>query len=219
VRLKSLPDRESALDWIDRNQLGRRNLSPRDFTLLIGRIYERTKKAQGAPIGNSNASKQTGQNGPFVSTAKTLAKQHNVSENTVKRAGQYANAVGMILEIAPEFDHSKVKSKKVTEIAETVKKNDKEKAIEMIKECMKSKPKKTGKGGRKPLIDMNAGNQMDAMSTVNHQMATIAISQLERIRIDDEYSLEAVLRVKKHINEMLKSIKEYQNKTRKATNE
>src|SRR5579859_7422912 len=42
-----LPDREAALDWIDGNQLGRRNLTPQQFELALGRRYERMKR-QGA---------------------------------------------------------------------------------------------------------------------------------------------------------------------------
>jgi hypothetical protein len=34
--------------WIDRNQLGRRNLSKQDYKLLLGRRYNRAKKSHGA---------------------------------------------------------------------------------------------------------------------------------------------------------------------------
>jgi hypothetical protein len=34
-----IEDREAALDWIDRNQLGRRNLAPDQASLVRGRIY------------------------------------------------------------------------------------------------------------------------------------------------------------------------------------
>ena len=34
-----LPDREAALDWIDRNQLGRRNLTRDQYLLFLGRRY------------------------------------------------------------------------------------------------------------------------------------------------------------------------------------
>ena len=42
-----LADRQAAEDWIDRNQLGRRNLNPDTASLLRGRIYNRMKKANG----------------------------------------------------------------------------------------------------------------------------------------------------------------------------
>jgi len=43
----SLPNRTAVLDWIDSNQLGRRNLSPDMMRLLRGRLYNRTKGTQG----------------------------------------------------------------------------------------------------------------------------------------------------------------------------
>jgi hypothetical protein len=67
--------------------------TPEQTTLILGRLYNRSKKAQGAPVGNSNAEKQLAQNEPFVSTADKLAAQHGVSPATVKRAGQFADAV------------------------------------------------------------------------------------------------------------------------------
>jgi hypothetical protein len=66
---------------------------------LLGRRYNRTKKAVGAPAGNDNASKQTGQNVTIVSTAETLATQYGVSERTVKRAG----ADAALLDAHPEM--------------------------------------------------------------------------------------------------------------------
>lgn len=75
---------------MDANQLGRRNLSKEAHDLLLGRRYNRTKRAKaGAPEGNQNAGKQLDQNEPIVSTntaAAKLATEHGVSEATVKRA-------------------------------------------------------------------------------------------------------------------------------------
>lgn len=98
---KEFADREAVMDWMDRNQLGRRNLKPDQFTLLLGRCYNRTKKAEGAPKGNVNASKQLDQNDPVVSTAEKLGKQFGVSAPTVKRAGQFAEAVEKLSKTEP----------------------------------------------------------------------------------------------------------------------
>ena len=43
----SFADREAAMDWMDANQLGRRNITPDQFTLLLGRRYNRAKKSHG----------------------------------------------------------------------------------------------------------------------------------------------------------------------------
>lgn len=86
----SLPSREAALDWIDRNQLGRRNLTPDQAALLRGRRYNRVKGnrednlVQNAPKGN---------NCPSESTAEALASEHGVSPRTIKNDARYAAAV------------------------------------------------------------------------------------------------------------------------------
>src|SRR4029453_82937 len=43
----SLPDRDAAMNWIDANQLGRRNLTPDQMSLLRGRRYNRAKRQYG----------------------------------------------------------------------------------------------------------------------------------------------------------------------------
>lgn len=88
VREVELEDREEAKDWIDRNQLGRRNLSPDAFRLLLGRRYNRAKNAQGGWNENMN-----GQNVRSANEAERLASDHGVTERTVRRAGQFAEAV------------------------------------------------------------------------------------------------------------------------------
>jgi hypothetical protein len=53
------------------------------------------KKTQGAPVGNENAGKQTGQNVHFVSpnTATTLTAQHGVTERSIRRDGETAEVI------------------------------------------------------------------------------------------------------------------------------
>jgi len=72
--------REEAENWIDENQLGRRNLAPDKMALIRGRIYNRTKKAHGG-----QKPKGKGQSDPSLSTAQTLAPHLGVSPNTLKR--------------------------------------------------------------------------------------------------------------------------------------
>ena len=84
--------RDRAADWMDRNQLGRRNLHPDAFTLLLGRRYNRTKNKAGRP----NKSDQNDR-----ITAADVAKQHGVSEPTLRRAGKFAEAVAKVEAITP----------------------------------------------------------------------------------------------------------------------
>ena len=85
--------RDAVEDWIDRNQLGRRNLTADAFKLLLGRVYNRRKQAHGGQLP-----KGKDQNDPSLSTAaKTppstaaiMASEFGVGEATVKRAGKFA---------------------------------------------------------------------------------------------------------------------------------
>ncbi len=96
----SFADREAAMDWMDANQLGRRNITPDQFTLLLGRRYNRAKKAQND--GGAGTTKTTvDQIEPRLSTAEKLATEHGVSPATVKRAGQYADAVAKVSQVVP----------------------------------------------------------------------------------------------------------------------
>ena len=62
-----LPNREAVLDWIDDNQLGRRNLSPQAISDLRGKMYLRTKKREGGDGSNQHKKKeQLGQNVPVA---------------------------------------------------------------------------------------------------------------------------------------------------------
>jgi hypothetical protein len=44
-----LCSRDEALAWIDTNQLGRRNLTPEQFSLFLGRHFNRVKAGRGGP--------------------------------------------------------------------------------------------------------------------------------------------------------------------------
>jgi len=95
TRQISLPDRDAAADWIDAHQLGRRNLTPDQMSLLRGRRYNRLKKAKND--GGSGTPKATvDQIDPRLDTAAHLAKELGVSAPTIKRDGQYAEAVNKL---------------------------------------------------------------------------------------------------------------------------
>jgi len=91
-------DRDAVMDWMDANQLGRRNLSPDAFKLLLGRRYNRVKQGHGGQLPG----KGIGQIDPPLSTADRLATQYGVSPKTVKRAGAFAAEV----ERTPELQRS-----------------------------------------------------------------------------------------------------------------
>src|SRR3954462_7765615 len=81
----NLPDFDAAVAWIEENQLGRRNLTADQFAYYVGKKYQRLKKTQGAPIGNSNRSIQSDQNEHIERTSDNIASQHGLSAPTVRR--------------------------------------------------------------------------------------------------------------------------------------
>jgi hypothetical protein len=89
VHAISLPDRAAAADWIDAHQLGRRNLSPDQMSLLRGRRYNRMKLPR---FGNRQRD-VAGTAKHQTITANLLAVEYGVSAATIKRDAQYAEAI------------------------------------------------------------------------------------------------------------------------------
>ena len=99
---KEFESEMAVMDWIDKNQIARRNLSPDDFRLAVGRRYNRTKKskADAGAIGGAS----TGQNVRCLpTTAQTIARESGVDERTVRRAGKLAEAVETVEQAEPEL--------------------------------------------------------------------------------------------------------------------
>lgn len=88
-----LPGKEEAKNWIRRNQLGKRNLSPDLYSLLRGQIYNHEKNPQGGPLGNQNAAKNEALKLSTLKTADRLANEFGVSPATIRRDGEFAEAV------------------------------------------------------------------------------------------------------------------------------
>jgi hypothetical protein len=100
-----LIDRAAAIDWMIANQLGRRNLSAAQVSYLRGRQQHQEKKIITNPDGSNQYNEVEGHFDPqpHESTAAKLAKEHGVSERTIKRDADYAKAVDAIVAAtAPE---------------------------------------------------------------------------------------------------------------------
>ena len=107
----SFATREQAFDWVDKNQLGRRNLTPEQASLLRGRIYNRVKSSKGGDR------KSKGHNVPLIDRAsEAVAKQLGVNEKTVRRDGEYAEAVDK-LGIAPSIAKREIDAPKKDVVA------------------------------------------------------------------------------------------------------
>jgi len=92
------PDKAAAKDWIDANQLHRRNLTPDQARLIRGRRYNRTK-------GKHGGARASGQS-DHLKTAEKIAAASGVSEATVRRD---AKAVS---DLAPEDEQAIIAGEK-----------------------------------------------------------------------------------------------------------
>lgn len=101
---KSFPDTEAAVAWICKNQLGRRNLTPEQKKYLIGKQYEAEKASHGGERGNQYTKAASPQNGNLPKSEKAcerIARENNVSKNTVLRAESFSKAVDIADESVP----------------------------------------------------------------------------------------------------------------------
>lgn len=93
-------NRDDVKEWIIKNQLGRRNLSPDDYKLLVGQLYNARKKASND--GGKGTRKATvGQNDQRF-TAEQIALETGVSPKTVRRAASLASKVEEIQAAQPD---------------------------------------------------------------------------------------------------------------------
>ena len=136
-----LADRDSVKQWMYRNQLGRRNLSPTDAAELRGLMYNSRKQTKGGDR------KSKAQNDPLIqSTANEVAAETGVSPATVKRDGEYAESVAEVAEIVPDIRQQVRKGtakKKDVIAAAKVAKSSPEKAREIVASGKATKPAKS----------------------------------------------------------------------------
>lgn len=105
---KDFGSREEALEWILRNQLGRRNLNENDRRYLLGKLYEARKMMKGGDGSNQYRKKeQTDQNDHIANdsklTSEIIANEQGVSAPTVRRAEKFAQGVDIGESISPGF--------------------------------------------------------------------------------------------------------------------
>ena len=116
---REFADKHEAKDWIIRNQLGRRNLTPEQRSYLIGKQYQERKRAQGGTGANQYTREQTPQS---EGTAQKIAAENKVSRATVERAAQFALAVDTIARNVGEEVREKILSREVPLTAKDVQK-------------------------------------------------------------------------------------------------
>ncbi len=98
---KVLPDRDAARDWLIRNQLGRRNLTPEAVSYFRGMLYEAVKAKVTNPSGKNQHSEVKHQNDvqPKTPTSELLAGELKVGKATIERDARFARDVNTITEV------------------------------------------------------------------------------------------------------------------------
>lgn len=109
---REFSDKYSAVSWICNNQLGRRNLTPRDREYLIGKRYEAEKRAHGASDGfrgNQHSHLVSGKICHLPDDAKKtrerIAEESGTSERYVSYAEQFAKGIDAADEAVPGIKH------------------------------------------------------------------------------------------------------------------
>lgn len=94
-------NRNEAIAWICKNQLGRRNLAPEQKKYLIGKQYEAERQARGGDRKSEEAQSKYQNETLIEDTGTRIAKQNNVSRISVLRAYGFASAIDLAEEAVP----------------------------------------------------------------------------------------------------------------------
>lgn len=181
-------DEDAAADWIDQNQLGRRNLTPKQMATLRGRRYNRVKRAVGRPAGEQGDEK-CGKTCHNTRTAESLAKEHGVSERTIRNDGELYAATEK-LGIVKEFMDGEIKAPRaeVIHLADILPEKPTEVELEEAREVLNSPAMKEAK-------KKAYGNAL--------RFARSVVAKLKTIPSDDPDRVEALKMVKQYVSKEL----------------
>ena len=96
VRRIGFDARDAAIEWALRNQLGRRNLPPDAASLMRGRLYNMQKST-------GHGAKPAGQSVLQNDTSERLSDQLGVTARTIRRDGQFADAIEALTPYMPDI--------------------------------------------------------------------------------------------------------------------
>ena len=131
---RNFADLDEALDWVDRNQIARRNLTDEQFAVVIGRIYERRKKKAKGFEDRDLSRAQIEHGDKSAATAKAIASEFGVGQATVRRAADFARAVEAIEQMSPELAARILQGKVPDALSELPKLSRKPELLEAVAE-------------------------------------------------------------------------------------
>lgn len=109
---KSFPNIAAVKDWMLRNQLGRRNLTPARFNYYLGKLYNESKESA------LQTAMKTGETAPVTKVKTKIAEQFGVPEKTVERLGKQAKGIEMLAKVKGKLAEAKELSGKPEYTAE-----------------------------------------------------------------------------------------------------
>ena len=182
TRRLEFSNKYEAIAWICKNQIGRRNLSDAQLTILMGRRLEAEKMSHGGNRRNFEKISCPQNEGMKSRTAQMIAEESGVSRATVERAGEYVRALDIAKEHDPNIERDILagtinpSKKDVIQIGK-VPKEEVPKRVEQLREQKPSTSKK------------NAGN------TINSISASMAADKPPATESDMIVSLQAAVKM------------------------
>lgn len=196
--------RDHAADWIDRNQLGRRNLSEEGRKLLIGRLYNRTKNAEhDGGKGKRRSGGQTDRHSE--KTSERIGREHGVGEATVRRAGKLQAAAAK-LGIEQEIVAGEIKAseadivKAAAALPDEPTADDVAQARETVKASGKKRPK--GKQPDKPTAGESRRKNGQQADKITRALIALRTPVELLARTDSAYRDEALAELQRFIAQL-----------------
>jgi hypothetical protein len=159
--------RDQASNWIERNQLGRRNLSRESFAIILGRIYNATKLKKG---GQTKETKGRGK------TRERLGRKYGLDDRTVEKAGKFQTAavkLGVESEIAS--GRLRVPQYRLIDAAKTLPANPtREESDAAIRRAMGAPAKKCGRDPPKKKNWLVPADPADCLKAIHFYAKTFA---------------------------------------------
>jgi hypothetical protein len=90
------------LIWVDRNQLGRRNLTDEQRAFIMHRLYGSVKLAPHRPTKEEKKDEKFSSFSGHNATAEAVAQMVGVSYRTVQNAHRFGKVVEALQEISPQ---------------------------------------------------------------------------------------------------------------------
>lgn len=101
----SFPTREAVIEWMFANQRDRRNLTPDQLSLVMGRHRRTQKTHRGFVAGGWNPRRKDQKERTVEDSAdEKIAKEYGVAPITVRRAAQFAAAVDKLKAVDPDIE-------------------------------------------------------------------------------------------------------------------